>query len=153
MKSIKLRASQLNLIKKGAKAIILPLDTGTVKMSEIGLKNDLLSFSPIQKGDNGISVKEAGSDMIFKDSIYTIDCTELKLTRVKEIRTAREMEAVLGTSYVNNGGTITIEDFDILIKEFKEAYNKQMLEAGSDRTYEDNNYIFICYISIKKEAL
>jgi len=153
MKSIKLQTSQLNLIKKGAKAIILPLDTGAVKMSEIGLKNALLAFSPIQKGDSGISVKEAGSDMIFKDSIYTIDCIELELTRVREIHTARKIEAVLGTNYMNNGGTITIEDFDVLIKEFKEAYNKQMLETGSDRTYEDNDYIFLCYINAKKEAL
>jgi len=186
-KSIEFTQSQIKAYQNGAKMFIVPIDTKGMKMSEIGLKKDLLQFAPIQKGDKDIYVKEDfvevpyTTDILYKidghpnrnlihwedaskmtkeQSRYTIsECIDVRVVRVRDIDIFdaeelginiddsicwRDYEKIIkGTSnpyYLPMYDECPLEDIRIRIESF---YNQQMQEQNINRTYEDNDYIFL----------
>jgi len=200
-KSIEFTQSQIKAYQNGAKMFIVPIDTKGMKMSEIGLKKDLLQFAPIQKGDKDIFIKEEfchdidedcsiqtkhdfkdsntyydwcdylgvesqdASQMTKEQSRYTIsECIDVRVVRVRDIDIFdaeelginiddsicwRDYEKIIkGTSnpyYLPMYDECPLEDIRIRIESF---YNQQMQEQNINRTYEDNDYVFL--IEIKR---
>ena len=50
-KKLEINQFQRTALSNGAKLLLMPINTKGMKMSEIGLIEDLLQFSPIQEGD------------------------------------------------------------------------------------------------------
>jgi len=97
-------------------------------------------YSPIQKGDKEIicqeriefkkTYKEDESFKIFKLS----ECIYVKVIRVQDIN-------ILGISQ-------KLGWYSKDTKDFKQHYNTQLKEQNINRTYEDNDYIFLIEIKV-----
>ena len=176
VKSIELTRSQIKALENGATMLMFPIDTNGKKMSEIGLKKDLLDFSPLQVDDEYIFVKEEfytdndgnvyyntdkttgeidymnmeydyhnASEMTQKQSRFSLDCIDARVVRVQDMSIA-DMYNSLGADY-----KFTSEE--MLINNFVEGCHTQLKEQNINRTYEDNDYVFLVEIKDGKDEL
>ncbi len=124
----------------------------------------IAKYSPIQKGDKDIFVQEEfqlnGYDfwnVIYKNTCLNIptpfkwipasqmtkeqsrysfsECIDVKVVRVKNITYEDKLKICQKFTYVENAFWRT--------KYFKDFYNQQMKEQNINRTYEDNDYVFL----------
>lgn len=127
----------------------------------------------IQKGDKNIFVKEkfvecgdkiyrVGEHSLFDNDDYTnasemtkeqsrysfSECIDVKVVKPQDDITPKEMEKIIGSNYINSGNSICIEDLNILLADFKNFYNQQMQELNLNKTYKNNDYVFL--IEFKK---
>lgn len=78
---------------------------------------------------------QPASEMTEAQSRFNREVVAIEIKRVQDINTAREMESVLGTKYINKGGSICIEDFDLLIDKFYNCLKSQNID------YDSNPYV------------
>jgi len=81
--------------------------------------------------DNGVDypfdldyVWKDASQMTLNQSRYKGTVVDIKFKNAKDIKTAREMEAILGTNYITSSGHIGIEEFSLLIDNFNQYLEK-----------------------------
>lgn len=170
-KGIELTPTQIEACEVGATMFLFPINAKELKMSEIGLIKHLLQFSPVQKGDKDIFVQEEGifttyhrcykidadknlrSDLTFEEKLdYSninwqpasqmtkeqsrylfIECIDIKIVKIQTIR-AHEILRIFG-NHTNR--------HIYLYCDFRDYYNQQLKEQNINRTYEDNDYVFL----------
>ncbi len=143
-KIIELTNSQLKSIKNNKNKIIYPISNdieliinsidkeyGNVLRykTKIDNKKHLIDYedfyfdwSPIQKGDENINIKN--DDFIIKK------CINIEIIKVKELK--KEDWKDIGTCVTNS----------------EEFYNKLMIEMNLDNNYKNNDYIFLIEFDI-----
>jgi len=166
-KSIELVTSQVERIEKSKKGetvlLMFPIDESIQKVmpNKISAVEELVfinKISPIVKGDKDIFVKEDfykfsiinpvdykadmkgtcrpwtdASQMTKEQSRYTIsECIDVRVVRVQDI-------PIMDMILVNKG-------FDF--ERFSDRYEHQLKEANINRTYHDNDYVFL--IEVKR---
>ncbi len=126
-KSIELTQLQIKALENDASILIIPMDgiEFGYMIPPVSEKN-MMQYAPLQIGDTDIYIKD--TDIKIKE------CIDIKIVRVKDINTAREMENILGTNFISKSGHICIEEFNILIERFNELYH-------------DNDYVFLIEVS------
>ena len=169
-KGIELTPTQIKAYENGASMFLFPLSRQTImkyKNLTIGEYKELL---PIQKGDKDIFVQEEGifttyyrcykidadknlrSDLTFEEKLeysninwqpasqmtkeqsrYSFsECVDIRVVRVQDIARKYEMLNIIGVSLSGD-----------IYSEFINFYNQQMKEQNINRTYEDNDYVFL----------
>ena len=165
-KSIILTPTQIKALESGATMFIISINK--LQQKDIYNKFFINNFSPIQKGDKDIFVQEEfATDSVIKEHIlyesnfdnkqtfeeycehtgaiptsackmtkeqsrYSFsECIDVRVVRVKDIKIV-DISRLLGDEFYDNFGR-TIDKF----------YNKQMQELNINRTYEDNDYVFL----------
>lgn len=104
------------------------------------LKDVIFLDMPIQIGDKDIFVQEG---------IILKECIDIRVVRVQDIHKKKEINS-LGISLncmakkkeERTSGNEMLE-MQRLDKMLIESYNNQLKEANTNRTYEDNDYIFL----------
>lgn len=85
---------------------------------------------------NKITIWQPASQMTKEQSRYSFkEVLDVRVVRVQDLE-IKEMQKVTG----NNGVEIT--------KPYAEFYNQQMKEIGLERTYQDNDYVFLIETTI-----
>lgn len=166
MKGIEFTQSQIKALENGATLFIFAIHNQELyrcaKYKEEFIKN----YSPIQKGEKFfvqeefvyhfdpmtqicgdiyykaeepdiMSVWKQASQMPYEHSRFKdLECVDVRVVRVHDIDLAKnlhklkfELEATGGLSY-----------------SFQKTYNQQMEEQNINRTYEDNDYVFLVEI-------
>ena len=164
-KSIELTQSQIKALQSGASMFILPISDYDLNRIDKGYS--IGDSFPIQKGNKDIFVKEEfcidntglvnyrndfnfnvnltyhKSRMTKEQSRYSFsECIDVKIVRVQD-----------WMKYLNTKNKKAIESFTFHIsnepisqkrrRAFKSFYNQQMQEQNINRTYEDNDYVFL----------
>jgi len=153
MKSIELTQSQIKALQSGATMFIFPISD--YDLNRINKGYSIGDSIPINKGDKDIFVKEEfqlnGYDfwnVIYKNTCLNIptpfkwipasqmtkeqsrysfsECIDVKIVKVQDITYEQISDIQIDCS-------ITFKDF----------YNQQMKEQNINRTYEDNDYVFL----------
>ena len=156
-KAIELTQTQIKAYENGSTIFLFTIDT-KLKMSEIGLIKDLIQFSPVQKGDKDIFVQEEfncvgdcnfgmpcqncgsngqgigifkASQMTKEQSRYSFnECIDVRVVRVQDIEYKDLCKMrLLKKAYWQ--------------QDIQFAYNQQLKEQNINRTYEDNDYVFL----------
>jgi len=143
----------------------------------IYFKDDYRQISkiPLQKGDKDVFVKEEfektgdllipivyradgfsvscfpnwqpASQMTKEQSRFSLDCIDVRVLRVQDINFKEKEELTLCNDYSK---IIDIDEHYEGVKWlFEEKYNKQLKEQNINKTYEDNDYIFLCEVKVK----
>ena len=129
-KSIQLTQGQIKAYENGATMFIVPIVTKGMKMSEIGLKKDLLQFAPIQKGDKDIQIQGTGDF-----SPYTIsECIDVRVDRVQDMK-IKDWAKILNQHNPTQSYYMEAKAIN--------HYHKGLEEANTNRTYNDNDYVFL----------
>jgi hypothetical protein len=173
MKGIELTQSQIKAYENGATMFLFPITTGTeylkrwdnnTTISNKMIQDFIRDCSPIKKGDKDIFVKEdfringyidieyfadysekeksaynhqrkLASQMTKKQSRYFFsECIDVRVVRVQKVSFG-ECTCLLGGTNHN----LVIPTIEIA----SNFYNQQMQEQGINRTYEDNDYVFL----------
>lgn len=180
-KSIELTASQIKAYENGARVFLFAIkdiyiysarshmdyrEKDAIRGSVTTLEDFIKKFSPIQKGDKDIFIKEEfefivgpienyyiyksdytlgdlkqmsitwqpASKMTKEQSRYSFkECIDVRIVRVREIE---QWEAIK----ISGSSIIEPEDFEVF-------HNNQMQEQNINRTYEDNDYVFLAELS------
>jgi len=162
-KSIEFTQLQIKAYENGATMFIVPIKESMQYGAET-MENYVFTnrYTPIQKGDKDIFIKEEfrlytetqidykadtpninldwedASKMTKEQSRYTIsECIDVRDVRVKDIK-AVEMCDIISAK---NKDISNYNDFIV-------CYNNQLKEHNINRTYEDNDYVFL--IEVKK---
>ena len=149
MKSIELTQSQIQAKDTGATMFMLPINKKHPSSYVIRPKD-----APIQVGDKNIFVKENFLDY---DEIKCGYVTYSKAVKRPASQMTKEQswnnfEKCVDVKIVNpkdicgndKANIIGQEDYLGYIEDkFEEFYNQQMKEQGINRTYEDNDYVFL----------
>lgn len=156
-KSIELTPIQIKALQSGATMFIISINK--LQQKDIDNKFFINNFSPIQKNDKDIFVKEKfncigdcnfgipcqncgsngqgigifqASQMTKEQSRFSFsECIDVRVVRVRDIKIV-DISKLLGDEFYDNFGR-TIDKF----------YNQQMQEQNINKTYEDNDYIFL----------
>lgn len=172
-KSIILTPTQIKAYKAGASMFLFPVDNqddlamGIKVLGQKAVNEFILRYAPIQAGDKDIFVQEEFavhddgsvvyndyenfhddvilyeaqyfkfSQMTKEQSRYSFsECIDVKIVRANDI-TLAQMEFILGKRVMVGDAT------PYMIEYFYETYNQQMKEQNINRTYEDNDYVFL----------
>lgn len=117
-------------------------------------------YCPIQKGDKDIQVRTQEYEIgLTDDEIYSMgcayrgeqyqktydiigkikECIDVKLAKIQDIP-IEDLINILGEI---NLQSLLVEAHNNILGHFKEFYNQQLQEQNINRTYEDNDYIFL----------
>jgi len=143
---------------------IVPITDVMLRMSQCG-NSTIMDFAPIRKGDKDIFIQEefrlytetqidykadtpninlewkSASQMTKKESRYTIsECIGASAVRVQDIPLNGIKKIIGENSFVICD---EFEQFRFDLKKLKELYNNQLKESNINRTYEDNDYVFL----------
>jgi len=168
-KGIELTQSQIKSYENGATMFMFPLNNCNILHS--------IDEFPIQKGDKDIYIKEEfgvsingttaylkdytkvdqrvianlivwkpASQMTKEQSRYTIkECIDVGIVRVQDI-------SIDEMVYMGQDNKSILEEHNVVWHWIKEYYNNQLKEQNINRTYEDNDYIFLCEVTPLKEV-
>ena len=171
-KSIELVTSQVKRIEKAKKGetilLMFPIMRDDIEELVIYVKEKLIisELSPIQKGDKDVFVREEfclvpysgdilyksdkhqnteliqwenSSEMTKEQSRFSLECIDVRIVKVQDIVQGSEIQKV-NPNLLN-------------YKMFIYWYNTQLKEQNINRTYEDNDYIFLIEIKDEKDEL
>ena len=149
-KSIEFTQSQIQAKQNGATMFIFPVEN--YKALELLNSKSLhpdnaKEYFPLKTGDRDIEANEILDIDYTKDNScltfkrYTIkEVIDIRVVRVKDLRACD-----IGNMYHPLKSFMKVPDGSIF-KDFKEYYNTQLKELNINRTYEDNDYIFLMKI-------
>lgn len=171
MKNIELARSQIEALEKGATILIFPISEYDLNRTNRGYP--IGDSMPFQKGDKDIWVKEKfrilnvyennktliqyksgryedkyykwqpALQMTKKQSRYTIDCLDVKVVKVQDL-SLEEIE-----KYIGKNSFIICDEFEQFrfnLRKLKKYYNTQLKEANINRTYKNNDYVFLAEV-------
>lgn len=149
MKAIELTQTQIKAIENGASMVMVPIDVELDDEYLENFRNVFIKFhSPIQKGDkffiqedfvmivNDIcEVKQLASQMTYEQSRFKdLECVDVRVVRIDDISFG-DWACILG----GNNKQLVVPTIYMA----RDYYNQQMKEQNINRTYEDNDYVFL----------
>lgn len=163
-KGIELTPSQIKALENNATLFMFPvtniredfiLDTFTFKKLYINLFIE--EHLPIQKGDKDIQIRYAYEIALDDNEIASMgcayngeetqitydvvgmfsECIDVRVVRVQDIR-YDSIVKIIGEEKTQWNSKQIMDQV-----KFFNSYNKQMQEQGFNRTYEDNDYVFL----------
>lgn len=164
-KGIELTLSQIEAYERGATMFIFPIDYKlNKKIDNVKTKAGIDCFieikAPIQKGDKNIQVRTQEYEIgLTDDEIHSMGCAylgeqyqmtydvigkieeiiDVKIIKVQDVP-IKDLINILGEI---NLQSLLVEAHNNILGHFKEFYNQQLQEQNINRTYEDNDYIFL----------
>ena len=154
-KGIIFTKTQVTAIKNKASLFMFPIDT-KLKISEIGLIKDLIQFSPIQKGDKDIFVQEdfrfnEYGDYEYKTGLNTKVTSHLNINQWQPASKMTKEQSRYSFNECIDVRVVRIQEINIKdipkiqteMWMFDDWYNQQLKEQNINRTYEDNDYVFL----------
>lgn len=152
MKAVELTQSQIKALEGGASMLILPIVGISIKNYKVlDVKSFIYDWCLLQKGDkffiqedfvmivNDIcEVKQLASQMTYEQSRFKdLECVNVRVVKVQNIEyeTSFKIRGIKKSTFWS--------DCENEIGMLEDFYNQQMKEQNINRTYEDNDYVFL----------
>ncbi|MFY4844622.1 hypothetical protein ACOTVP_08795 [Aliarcobacter butzleri] len=147
-KRIELTPSQIKAYENEATMFLFPISDEAKALLK---KEDFIyADSPIKKGDKVSIPNNNNSNYKRIDLFYIVECIDIKVVKPKMIARKGYFDGAdinenilkgLGLKWI---GYMSRESYeDIGYELFVNLYNQQMKEQNINRTYEDNDYVFL----------
>lgn len=162
-KSIELTQSQIKALESGATMFIFPIDNRIFECVECSggaswdcEKTIIKELSTIQKGDKDIFVQEdfrfnEYGDYEYKTGLNTKVTSHLNINQWQKASKMTKEQSRYSFNECIDAKAIRVQEINIKdipkiqteMWMFDDWYNQQMKEQNINRTYEDNDYVFL----------
>jgi len=159
-KSIELSSSQIKAFENGSTMVIFPIDVAIIereseKVNNLRLPEEefIKKHSPLQIGDKDVKIR-SNKDMInfFQNSYPSVkeiigilaEIIDVKLVKVGDLDVV-DMPDIFKVQCKTCGSGECSRDCESynFVESFSNNYNTQLKEQNINRTYNDNDYVFL----------